>query len=130
MEGLFLPLLLMLVIAIPLVLTTRRQKKMMAQQQELQSSLTLGDRVMTTSGLYATVVDVSDETTVDLEIAEDVVTTWVRHAVRERINPEDDEELLDEDETVADDEDVTDEVDNDVEGASPEVVAPADHSKK
>lgn len=85
MEQLFLPLLLMLVVAVPLVMGTRKQKKVAQQQQELQSSLSTGDRVMTTSGLYATVADASDDTTIDLEIADGVVTTWLRQAVREKV---------------------------------------------
>ncbi|WP_019807625.1 preprotein translocase subunit YajC [Saccharomonospora halophila] len=92
MDGLILPLLLMLVVALPLVLASRKQKKAMAEQQDLQNSLDEGDRVMTTSGMYATVVDASDESTIDLEIAEGVVTTWLRQAVRERINPVTDDE--------------------------------------
>lgn len=87
MEGLFLPLLLMLVVAVPLIMGTRKQKKAAAQQQELQSSLSDGDRVMTTSGLYATVADASDEATIDLEIADGIITTWLRQAVREKIDP-------------------------------------------
>lgn len=89
MEGLLLPLLLMVVVAIPLVLGTRKQKKQQQQQQQLQSSLVAGDRVMTTSGLYATVTDASDDTTIDLEIAEGIVTTWLRQAVREKIHGDD-----------------------------------------
>lgn len=99
MEGLLLPLLLMLVVAVPLVLGTRKQKKQAQQQQTLQQSLVVGDRVMTTSGMYATVIDVSDETTIDLEIAEGLVTTWLRQAVREKVHPEVDEP----DEDVAED---------------------------
>lgn len=87
MEGLFLPLLLMLVVAVPLIMGTRKQKKAAAAQQELQSSLSDGDRVMTTSGMYATVADASDESTIDLEIADGIVTTWLRQAVREKIDP-------------------------------------------
>ncbi|RZQ65556.1 preprotein translocase subunit YajC [Amycolatopsis suaedae] len=87
MESLFLPLLLMLVVAIPLVLGTRKQKRAMQEQQQLQNSLTEGDRVMTTSGLYATVADASGDTTIDLEIAPGVVTTWLRQAVREKVDP-------------------------------------------
>lgn len=93
MEGLLLPLLLMLVVAVPLVLGTRKQKKQAQQQQTLQKSLEEGDRVMTTSGLYATVADASDETTIDLEIAEGVVTTWLRQAVREKVHPEVDSDV-------------------------------------
>src|SRR5260370_1399419 len=55
-----------------------------------------GDRVHTSSGLEATVVAITDDT-VDLEIAPGVVTTWMKLAVRDRILP-DDEVELDEDE--------------------------------
>ncbi|MEV6768921.1 preprotein translocase subunit YajC [Nocardia sp. NPDC051030] len=79
--DLLLPLLLVALL-IPMFLGVRRQKREMAKVTELQDSIKIGDRVVTTSGLYGTVVD-SDETTVDLEIAEDVVTTWLRHAIRE-----------------------------------------------
>ncbi|CAM2937475.1 preprotein translocase subunit YajC [Saccharomonospora xinjiangensis] len=107
MDGLILPLLLMLVVALPLILSTRKQKKLMAEQQEMQSSLTAGDRVMTTSGLYATVADASDDTTIDLEIAEGVVTTWLRQAVRERIVPTTESETADTDTSEDDEETVT-----------------------
>ncbi|NIJ11634.1 preprotein translocase subunit YajC [Saccharomonospora amisosensis] len=133
MEGLFLPLLLMLVVAIPLVMSTRKQKRMMAQQQELQNSLAEGDRVMTTSGLYATVADASDETTIDLEIAEGVVTTWLRQAVRERINPVVDEELSSADDTDTDsaESSVTDDTSAEDKGSSGAKVAPPlEHGKK
>src|SRR5205807_5655990 len=52
--------------------------------KDLQNSIAPGDRVMTTSGLYATVAD-SSEDTIDLEIAPGVVTTWLRAAVREKV---------------------------------------------
>lgn len=60
----------------------RRQKKEADKVAQMQDSLKVGDRVTTTSGLYGTVVEV-DDTTVDIEIAEDVVTTWLRQAIRE-----------------------------------------------
>ncbi|MBM7810241.1 preprotein translocase subunit YajC [Saccharothrix algeriensis] len=78
------PLLLVL-LAVPLFLSARKQKKAVAEQQALLNSLEPGDRVMTTSGLYATVADASDDTTIDLEIADGVVTTWLRQAVREKV---------------------------------------------
>ena len=88
MEQLFLPLLLMLVVAIPLVMGTRKQKRAAQEQQKLQGSLSEGDRVMTTSGLYGTVADTTSDTTIDIEIAPGVVTTWLRQAVREKVAPE------------------------------------------
>ncbi|OLT42461.1 preprotein translocase subunit YajC [Saccharomonospora sp. CUA-673] len=134
MEGLFLPLLLMLVLAVPLIMGTRKQKKMAAQQQELQDSLTVGDRVMTTSGLYATVADTSDESTIDLEIADGVVTTWLRQAVRERIEPMDDEDADDvEDSTDSADTSESVEVSAsskaDSNGSGAQVAEPLEHKK-
>lgn len=97
MEQLFLPLLLMLVVAIPLIMGSRKQKRAAAEQQKLQGSLTEGDRVMTTSGLYGTVADTSDETSIDVEIAPGVVTTWLRQAVREKVAPAVDDVASDDD---------------------------------
>jgi preprotein translocase subunit YajC len=85
MESLFL-LLLFVVLAVPLIMNARRQKRAVAEAQQLQSSLITGDRVVTTSGLYATVVDTTEDTTVDLEIAPGVRTRWLRAAIRERIS--------------------------------------------
>ncbi len=90
LSSLMFPLLLVL-LAVPLFLSARKQKKAAAEQQSLLNSLEPGDRVMTTSGLYATVADASDETTIDLEIADGVITTWLRQAVREKIAAETDE---------------------------------------
>ncbi|WP_116204321.1 preprotein translocase subunit YajC [Amycolatopsis circi] len=87
MNQLLLPLLLLLVVAVPLVMGTRKQKKQQAAQQEMQNSISAGDRVMTTSGMYGTVADTSSDTTIDIEIAPGVVTTWLRLAVREKVDP-------------------------------------------
>jgi preprotein translocase subunit YajC len=76
---------LILLLFIPIFLSSRKQKRVQAEMQALQSSLEPGDIVSTTSGLRGTVVDASYEDTVDLEIADGVVTTWVRAAVREKI---------------------------------------------
>lgn len=79
---------LILLLFIPIFLSSRKQKRAQQQMQALQSSLEPGDIVSTTSGLRATVVDASYEDTVDLEISDGVVTTWVRAAVREKIASE------------------------------------------
>jgi preprotein translocase subunit YajC len=76
---------LILLLFIPIFLSSRKQKRAQQEMQALQASLEPGDIVSTTSGLRATVVDASYEDTVDLEIADGVVTTWVRAAVREKI---------------------------------------------
>ncbi|BBY66436.1 preprotein translocase subunit YajC [Mycolicibacterium helvum] len=63
---------------------SRRQRKAMQATIDLHESLTVGDEVYTTSGLRATITGITDDT-VDLEIAPGVVTTWMKLAVRERI---------------------------------------------
>ena len=88
---------------------TRRQRRAQEQQQTLQNSLAVGDRVMTTSGLYGTVTDADDTTTITIEIAPGIETEWLRAAVREKVGPVDeaddvedieDTETVDEVETV------------------------------
>jgi preprotein translocase subunit YajC len=66
---------------------SRRQRKAMQATIDLHESLQVGDRVHTTSGLQATIVGITDDT-VDLEIAPGVVTTWMKLAIRDRIEPE------------------------------------------
>ena len=82
--GLLFPLLILLLF-IPIFLSGRKQRRQMQQMQQLQRSLDVGDVVTTTSGLRGTVVDSSYEETVDLEIADGVVTTWLRAAVRDKV---------------------------------------------
>ncbi|MGM1062852.1 preprotein translocase subunit YajC [Saccharothrix sp. Mg75] len=84
LSSLMFPLLLVL-LAVPLFLSARKQKKAVAEQQALLTSLEPGDRVMTTSGLFATVTDAGDDSTIDLEIGDGVVTTWLRQAIREKV---------------------------------------------
>jgi preprotein translocase subunit YajC len=87
---------------------SRKQKRAMQATIDLHESLEPGDRVHTTSGLQGTIVAITDET-VDIEIADGVVTTWMKLAVRDRILPdidEDDDE--DWDDTDDSDEDVED----------------------
>ncbi len=82
--GLLFPLLILLLF-IPIFLSGRKQRRQMHEQQQLQSALEVGDVVTTTSGLRGTIVDASYEDTVDLEIADNVVTTWLRAAVKDKV---------------------------------------------
>jgi preprotein translocase subunit YajC len=90
----FLPLLIIL--GAFMFFASRRQKKAMQATIDLHESLTVGDRIHTTSGLQATIAGLGDDT-VDLEIAPGVVTTWMKLAVRDRINADDDDFDDDED---------------------------------
>lgn len=105
------PLLLMFgLLGVMMYFMTRRQRRAQEQQAQLQNSLGVGDRVMTTSGLYGTVIDAEDSATVTLEIAPGVETEWLRAAVREKVGPveeHDDDDDLDDVESA----EVTDTVD-------------------
>lgn len=81
----FLPLLIIL--GAFMFFASRRQKKAMQATIDLHNSLTIGDRVHTTSGLQGTITRIDDDN-VDLEIAPGVVTTWMKLAIRDRIGPD------------------------------------------
>ena len=81
----FLPMLAIL--GVFMFFASRRQKRAMQATIDLHESLRIGDQVQTTSGLHATIKRITDDT-VDLEIAPGVVTTWVKLAIRDRIEPE------------------------------------------
>jgi preprotein translocase subunit YajC len=78
----FLPLLI--IMGAFMFFASRRQKKAMQATIDLHNSLKVGDRVHTTSGLQGTIKGITDDN-VDLEIAPGVVTTWMKLAVRDRI---------------------------------------------
>jgi preprotein translocase subunit YajC len=69
-----------------LVLPMRQRNRAMQRAQLLQSSLGPGTEIMTTSGLYATVVSVGDDT-VDLELTPGVTVRWAKAAVAEVKSP-------------------------------------------
>lgn len=83
----FLPLLI--VMGAFMFFASRRQRKAMQATIDLHNSLQIGDRVHTTSGLQATITGITDDN-VDLEIAPGVVTTWMKLAVRDRIEEDTD----------------------------------------
>jgi preprotein translocase subunit YajC len=92
-----LPMLLLFgLLGVMMYFMSRRQRRAQEQQQALQNSLGVGDRVMTTSGLYGTVTDAEDATTITIEIAPGVETEWLRAAVREKVGPVEDVEDIDE----------------------------------
>jgi preprotein translocase subunit YajC len=102
-----LPLLLMFgLLGVMMYFMTRRQRRAQEQQMALQNSLEVGDRVMTTSGLYGTITDASNDSTVTVDIAVDeetvLETEWLRAAVREKVAPPVEETDDDEDVEVDD----------------------------
>lgn len=94
----FLPLLI--IFGAFMYIASRRQKRAVQATIDLHESLQVGDRVHTTSGLEATIAGITDDT-VDLEIAPGVITTWMKLAIRDRIEPdvEDYDDVEDDDES-------------------------------
>jgi preprotein translocase subunit YajC len=95
MQNLLLPILMFAALGLMMFFGMRKQKRQVAESQKMQTALKPGARVMTTSGLHATVSVVADDT-IELEIAPGVYTTWVRAAVREVVVPAP-EDFVDED---------------------------------
>ncbi|MEO7126452.1 MAG: preprotein translocase subunit YajC [Nakamurella sp.] len=86
MSGLLLPVLMFGALGLMMVFGMRKQKRQAAETQKTQDAVVPGARIMTTSGLHATVTAVADDT-IELEIAPGVYTTWVRASVRQVIVP-------------------------------------------
>jgi preprotein translocase subunit YajC len=85
----FLPLLIIL--GLFMFFASRRQRKAMQATIDLHNSLQVGDRVHTTSGLQGTIAGITDDS-VDLEIAPGIVTTWMKLAVRDKIEDDVDDD--------------------------------------
>lgn len=83
---LLLPVLIIVLFGL-MVMQMVRQRKTMKEVQQLQNELQPGDMVMTTAGLHGKVVR-TGESTLELEIAPGVVSTWDRRVIRERLSPQ------------------------------------------
>jgi preprotein translocase subunit YajC len=103
MESLVLFLPFLLIMGGFMYFASRRQKRATQATIDLHDSLRPGDRVHTTSGMEATIAAISDDT-VDLEIAPGVVTTWMKLAIRDKILPDIDEDILEDEAEDQDDE--------------------------
>ncbi|WP_379513997.1 preprotein translocase subunit YajC [Nonomuraea insulae] len=84
--GSILPLILLVVVFYFLLI--RPQRKRQQEAAKMQNSLAPGSRVMTTTGLFATVVAVDNEDVV-LEVAPGIETRWVKAAIGRVITPGD-----------------------------------------
>jgi preprotein translocase subunit YajC len=96
--GSFVPLILLVVVFYFLLI--RPQRKRQQEQAQMQSSLTPGSRVMTTTGLFATVAAVEDDDVI-LEVAPGVQTRWIKAAIGRVVTPVE-EETVDNGEDVPD----------------------------
>lgn len=83
----FTPLLLLLALgAVTYLMLIRPQRNRMKQLRQTQAVLSPGAEVMTTAGLYATVIACDDES-VTLEVAPGVHSRYARAAVARIITP-------------------------------------------
>jgi len=97
-----LPLILLVVVFYFLLI--RPQRKRQQEAARMQNSLTPGARVMTTTGLFGTVVAVDNEDVI-LEVAPGIETRWVKAAIGRVVTPGDepvvDDTVVDTDTTLA-----------------------------
>jgi preprotein translocase subunit YajC len=94
-------LLLLLGMPVMLFLMMRSQRRKASQQQNLQHSAGIGSEIMTTAGIFGTIVDEDeDEGTIILEIAPGTQIKLIRGAISRVVS--DDEEDGDEDDEVVD----------------------------
>ncbi|MEU7743596.1 preprotein translocase subunit YajC [Nonomuraea sp. NPDC049158] len=84
--GSILPLILLVVVFYFLLI--RPQRKRQQEATAMQNSLAPGARVMTTTGLFATVVAVDNEDVI-LEVAPGIETRWVKAAIGRVVTPGD-----------------------------------------
>jgi len=72
------------------LLVLRPNKKRQSEAANLRNSLAVGQKVVTTSGVFGTIVGINDES-FDLEIAPGVKVTWLKGAIS-RVIPQTDVE--------------------------------------
>lgn len=89
------PVILLLLLGMPvmLFLMMRSQRRKASQQQNLQRSAGIGSEIMTTAGIFGTIVDEDeDEGTIILEIAPGTQIKLIRGAISRVVSADDDEE--------------------------------------
>lgn len=78
------PFLIFLVVVVVLIaFSARARRRQAAAQAQQAEQIRVGTEVMTTSGLYGTVVVCNDDETVQLSIAPGVEVRWALAALRE-----------------------------------------------
>lgn len=82
--SLLLPLMI-IALLVMMFMQSSRQRKAVKAMQDMQASLEVGDTVLTTSGLHATIAALADDS-LTLEIAPGVRTQWDRRVIREKLD--------------------------------------------
>lgn len=83
MGNAILLILLLVILVVPSLMLQRKQKRRMDEIRAIQESLVLGDRVVTTAGIYGVVRGIT-ASTVDLEISRGVNVTFEKAAVMKK----------------------------------------------
>src|ERR1700712_3034000 len=78
-----LPIIIVIFLVVAMTLSRRNRQRAQAQQQQQREEIRFGTEVVTTSGLYGTVVGMNDDDTVQLAIAPGVEVKWVIAALRD-----------------------------------------------
>lgn len=84
-------ILIPLILVVGYLLLIRPQQQRVRRQQELMSSISVGDQVVTAGGIVATVTAI-DEERAWLEIAPGVTVEFLRQAISRRLEPPTEEE--------------------------------------
>jgi preprotein translocase subunit YajC len=95
------PIFLLLILGMPVLLwiMMRNQKRKVQQQQDLQRAAQVGDEIMTTAGIFGTIVDEDeDEGTVIVEIAPGTRIKMVRAGISRRVADDEYDQYEDDDE--------------------------------
>ena len=88
MSGLLLPVYIIIFVALIYFVGIRPQQKRRKEMELLSSSLTVGDEVVTTGGIYGIVSEMEEGGTILLQIAEDVDIRIAQTAVARKTSPE------------------------------------------
>ena len=83
--NMLMPILLILVFVFFIILPQRREKKTF---EKMLSELKKGDKVLTSSGIFAEVVGVIDNDKISLKIADNVKVDFARSGIAKVLNKE------------------------------------------
>ena len=85
--SIILLILILLVLMTPTFIMQRKQRRYLDTIRQLQENLMIGDVIITTAGLRATIRGITD-TTVELETSPGAVSTWEKHVVIKNLTQE------------------------------------------
>ena len=85
--SIILLILILIVVISPTFIMQRKQRRYLDTIRQLQENLIIGDVIITTAGLRATIRGITD-TTVEMETSPGVISTWEKHVVIKNLTQE------------------------------------------